>query len=83
MQEYFFGTSTARISRAKAKKYAAAARAEGAEMTEINVKEGQTPGINGGRYQRWMSCRNRGSPFDRETELAVLARLAKIDKEVA
>jgi hypothetical protein len=83
MAPYFFATSTARISRTKAKKYAAAAQAEGAEMTEINVREGETPGINSGRYQRWMECPNRGSPFDREIELAVLARLAKIDAEGA
>lgn len=83
MAPYFFATSQNRISRAKAKKYAAAAKAEGAEMTEINVREGATPGINGGRYQRWMECPNRGSPFDRDVELAVLARLDKIDREVA
>jgi hypothetical protein len=83
MSEYFFATSQARISRAKAKKYEAAARAEGAEMTEVNVREGAAPGINGGRYQRWMACPNRGSPFDQEIERAVLARLEKIDREVA
>jgi hypothetical protein len=33
--------------------------------------------------QRWMECPNRGSPFDRDVELAVLARLDKIDREVA
>lgn len=83
MAPYIFATSTSRISRTKAKKYAAAAKAEGAEMTEINVREGATPGINGGRYQRWMECPNRGSPFDQDVERAVLARLTEIDRRMA
>ena len=77
MAPYFFGVSTKRISRKQAKQIERICREEGVEFTEINIKEGSCPGINNGLYQSWMECPNRGAPFDRETEIRVLDRIAK------
>lgn len=73
---FFFGSSTTRVTRAAARKIASIARAEGAELVEVNVKPGQAPGINGGRYQRWFTGPNQGNPFDQQLAARVSARIA-------
>ena len=74
---YFFGVSTKKISRKASKQIERICVEEDCDFTEINVKEGTTPGVNGGRYQSWMACQNRGHPFDSETAQRVLGRIAK------
>ena len=80
MAPYFFGVSQKRITRKQSRQIEKICKEEGAEFTEINIKEGSCPGINNGRYQSWMECQNRGAPFDGETANRVLTR---IEKEVA
>ena len=41
----------------------------------VNVKAGECPGINGGRYQGWYVGPNYGAPFDARLAQRVDARL--------
>ena len=77
MAPYFFGVSRKRITRKQAMQIEKICKEEGADFTEINIKEGSCPGINNGLYQSRIECHNRGAPFDRETEIRVLGRVAK------
>lgn len=75
MSEYFFGLSHNRITRKEARRREQIAKKHGANLSEANIKEGDSPGINNGRYFAWFSCPNRGEPFDSRTRLAVLSEI--------
>ena len=63
---YMWGITTERPTRAEARRRREAAKAEGATYVEVNVKAGECPGINGGRYQGWYvgpNSRGRSSTF--------------------
>lgn len=72
---YMWGITTERPTRAEARRRREAAKAEGATYVEANVKAGECPGINGGRYQGWYVGPNYGAPFDARLAQRVDARL--------
>lgn len=67
MSEYMFGVSRRKPSRKDAKKMERVAERHGCTFVEANLPEG---------YRRWFAAPNRGAPFDRQTENAVMAELA-------
>lgn len=69
MSEHMFGVSRAKPSRKDAKTMDRIAKRHGAYLVETTL-----PGTG---YQRWFCCPNQGFPFDRATEQAVYADLAK------
>ncbi len=64
MGEYMWGITYEKPSRAEAALRQKAAESEGADYIEVNVKPGEAPGINNGRYQAWYAGPNMGTPFD-------------------
>ena len=78
MSVYLWGITYARPSRSEAALRRRAAKAEGADYIEINVRPGEDPGVNGGRYQAWYSGPNLGAPYDCALAEGVAARLAAL-----
>jgi hypothetical protein len=76
MSTYLWGITYDRPTREEARRRMRAAKAEGAEYVEVNVREGEALGINNGRYQGWYSGPNYGSPYDERMAARVAARLA-------
>lgn len=75
MNEFMFGLSKTAVSRQEANRRESIAKRHGCWFTEVNVTNGDTPGINNGRYQSWFSGPNQGWPFDRDLANAVQADL--------
>ena len=69
MSEYFFGLGSGKVRRKTAKKINKIAGKHDACIVCYDDP------ARGPRY--WMACPNRGSPFDKATEEAVLADLEK------
>lgn len=78
MSEFMFSITRNKPTRATAKKMHRICREEGGfGFTEVNVKEGDAPGINNGRYQGWFCGPNRGTPFDQDLAKRVRERVEK------
>ena len=77
MSEYMFGVTRENPGRREAHRWDRICREEGGYgYTELNVGEGETPGVNNGRYQGWFSGPNLGSPFDDRLRDRVMDRIA-------
>lgn len=78
MSEFMFGVTRKDPGRKKAKKWDRICREEGGYgFDEINVVEGETPGINYGYYQGWFAGPNRGAPEDGELAKRVFDRIER------
>lgn len=76
MGEYMFGVSYTKISRKEAKRRDRICIDEGGYgLTEVNIIDGETPGINNGRYQSWFSGPNREAPLNDRLRDRVMARI--------
>lgn len=78
MSEYCFNLLFDKPSRNAAKTIDRICKDEGGwGFNELNVKEGEHPWCNSGRYQGWCVGPNRGSPFDQDLADRVSSRIAK------
>lgn len=78
MSEYMFGMTKIKPSRSKVKKMEKICREEGGDgYVEVNVKQGDCPGINNGYYQGWFVGPNLGAPFDQQLAKRVGDRVEK------
>ena len=75
MSEYMFGVTKIKPSVAEAFRRNRAARKRGGYYVEVNRRENEAIGINGGRYQGWFAIPNRGAPFDQQAEQAILEEI--------
>jgi len=76
--EFMWGVTTQKPSRAKAKKMDKICRDEGGYgLHEVNVEEGAAPGLNNGRYQGWFAGPNYGSPHNGDLARRVAERIEK------
>lgn len=66
MSEHFFGLGRHRVASDIAERIDVVARRHGAEFTSVKMPDG---------WRFWFACPNRGFPFDRDIELAVIESL--------